>query len=70
MPTPAELDAITQDDLLATGATRWARGDDVIGAFVAEMDFGTAEPVTARLHDEVERGAFGYTPARLVAELQ
>ena len=70
MPTSAELDAITQDDLLATGATRWARGDDVIGAFVAEMDFGTAGPVTARLHDEVERGAFGYTPARLVTELQ
>ena len=70
MPTPAELDAITQDDLLATGATRWARGDDVIGAFVAEMDFGTADPVTARLHHEVERGAFGYTPARLVTELQ
>lgn len=70
MPTPAELDAITQDDLLAGGATRWSRGGDVIGAFVAEMDFGIAAPITARLHQEVERGAFGYTPARLVTELQ
>lgn len=70
MPTFAELDAITQDDLIASGATRWFRGGDVIGAFVAEMDFGIAAPVTARLRDEVALGAFGYTPARLVTELQ
>lgn len=70
MPSPAELDAITQDDLLATAATRWSRGGDVIGAFVAEMDFGVAEPITERLHAEVDRGAFGYLPAPLAAELR
>lgn len=70
MPSPAELDAITQADLIATGATRWARGDDVIGAFVAEMDFGIAAPITERLHAEVDRGAFGYLPAPLAAELR
>ena len=70
MPTLAELDAITQADLIAGGATRWFRGGDVIGAFVAEMDYGIAEPITARLHREVDRGAFGYPPARLVTELQ
>jgi cysteine-S-conjugate beta-lyase len=70
MPTLAELDAITRADLVATGATRWARGGDVIGAFVAEMDFGIAAPITRRLHEEVERGAFGYLPAPMVTELQ
>ncbi|ASK66243.1 aminotransferase class I/II [Brachybacterium avium] len=70
MPTPTELDAITQADLIAAGATRWSRGDDVIGAFVAEMDFGIAEPITRRLHREVDRGSFGYLPSPMVSELQ
>lgn len=69
MPSIEQLDAITQDDLVAAGATRWARGGDVIGAFVAEMDFGVPAAVTERLHTEVERGAFGYLPARLATEL-
>ena len=59
MPSIEQLDAITQDDLVAAGATRWARGGDVIGAFVAEMDFGVPAAVTERLHTEVERGAAG-----------
>lgn len=70
MPSIDELDAITQDELTATGATRWARGGDVIGAFVAEMDYGIAEPITQRLHREVDRGAFGYLPTPLKAEMQ
>lgn len=70
VPTIAALDAITQDELVAAGATRWARGGDVIGAFVAEMDFGIAEPITRRLHAEVDRGAFGYLPSAMVTELQ
>lgn len=70
MPSIEQLDAITQDDLIAAGATRWARGGDVIGAFVAEMDFGVPAAVTERLHAEVDRGAFGYLPAPLAAELQ
>lgn len=70
MPSIEQLDAITQDDLVAAGATRWARGGDVIGAFVAEMDFGVPAAVTERLHTEVERGAFGYLPARLATELR
>ncbi|MGP9680833.1 MalY/PatB family protein [Brachybacterium sp. AOP3-A1-3] len=69
MPSPAEIDAITQGDLIATGATRWAGDADVIGAFVAEMDFGIAPPITERLHFEVDRGAFGYLPAHLATEL-
>src|SRR5699024_10862623 len=48
MPTFEELDAITLADLQATGATKWSRGSDLIGAFVAEMDFGIAAPITRR----------------------
>lgn len=70
MPSTAQLNAITQQDLAATGATKWVRGDDVIGAFVAEMDFGVAPQITERLHREVDRGAFGYLPAHLRTELK
>lgn len=70
MPCFDQLDAITQEQLVATGATRWTLGEDVIGAFVAEMDFGIAAPITQRLHAEVDRAAFGYLPAALAAELQ
>lgn len=70
MPMTAELDAITQADLIATGATRWVRGGDVIGAFVAEMDFGIAAPIIGRLHHEVDLAGFGYLPDHLVTELQ
>src|SRR5690625_98225 len=70
MPTFEELDAITLADLQATGATKWSRGSDLIGAFVAEMDFGIAAPITRRLHREVDRAAFGYLPRDLKAEMR
>lgn len=70
MPSFAELDAISQQQLIATGATRWTLGDDVIGAFVAEMDFGIAPPILERLHREVDRAGFGYLPDAMVAELK
>lgn len=70
MPTFEELDAITLEDLQATGATKWCRGGDLIGAFIAEMDFGIAPPITQRLHREVERAAFGYLPRALRTEMQ
>ena len=70
MPTFEELDAITLADLQATGATKWSRGSDLIGAFVTEMDFGIAAPITRRLHREVDRAAFGYLPRDLKAEMR
>ena len=70
MPTIEQLDAITQQDLEASGATKWSRSDGSIGAFIAEMDFGIAGEITARLHREVDRGAFGYLPRDLKVELQ
>ena len=61
MPTPEELDAITPDACRAAGHLKWTKfGPDRLGAFVAEMDFGTAPAVTAALHEAVERGQLGY----------
>lgn len=49
---------------------KWTRyGPDVIGAWVAEMDFGTAPAVTAALHDAIDRGLLGYLPDGLAREM-
>lgn len=64
------LDELTAHDLRAGGSLKWTRFDsDTIGAFVAEMDFGTAPAVTAALHAAVEAGRFGYLPPKLAADL-
>lgn len=78
MPTPAapgpvpftELDAITIESLYEAGHLKWTMfGPGRIGAFVAEMDYGTAPPITAALHDAVDRMIFGYLPPAMGAEL-
>lgn len=48
---------------------KWTRYPNCIGAFVAEMDFGTAPAVEAALRDAVDRSAFGYLPEPLAREL-
>jgi bifunctional pyridoxal-dependent enzyme with beta-cystathionase and maltose regulon repressor activities len=58
----ASYDALTEDALRSAGSLKWTRYGDVIGAFVAEMDFGTAPVVTRALHDAVDAGALGYLP--------
>lgn len=65
----ARLDAITTAQLRAGGTTKWSRPDGAIGAFIAEMDFGTAPAVTAALHDFVDSGRFAYPPTDLAAEM-
>ena len=57
------LDRITVEELRARGGVKWTRGGpDVLGAFVAEMDFGTAPAVDAVLRDLIARQDFGYLP--------
>ena len=63
------MNAITIEQLRATGATKWSATDDSIGAFVAEMDFGVDPAITAALHAAVDDGAFGYMPQRIAADL-
>lgn len=63
-------DELSAEELRRRAAgEKWTRYPDCIGAFVAEMDFGTAPAVEAALRDAIDRGAFGYLPDPLVAEL-
>jgi cysteine-S-conjugate beta-lyase len=63
-------DQITADQLRARGSYKWtAAGPGVIGAFVAEMDFGAAPAVEAALRDVVGRADFGYLTDEAVAAL-
>lgn len=65
-----ELDAITAEYLRSQASVKWSRyGDDAIGAFVAEMDFGTAPCITEALHAAVDAASFGYLPPSLVTAM-
>jgi cysteine-S-conjugate beta-lyase len=58
-PRPS-FDELTEDALRAGGSLKWTRYGPALGAFVAEMDFGTAPAVSRALHDAVDRGQLGY----------
>ena len=66
MPSFAAIaDQITISELRARGSVKWTRGGPgVIGAFVAEMDFGAAPPIKAALRDVINRADFGYLSDR------
>ena len=52
----AALDQISVAELRRRGGLKWTyAGPDVLGAFVAEMDFGTAPAVEAALRDVIAR---------------
>lgn len=65
----ATVDATTAEDLRQIGGTKWA-DPAVMGAFIAEMDFGVAPVIKEALHTAVDEGAFGYTPPKYKAQLQ
>ncbi len=71
MPTFAEIvDRITIDELRRRGSVKWTRGGpDVIGAFVAEMDFGAAPAVGEALRDVMTRADFGYLSQHAIEEM-
>jgi cysteine-S-conjugate beta-lyase len=71
MPTFAETaDRITIDELYRRGSMKWTRGGPgVIGAFVAEMDFGAAPAIAEALRDVIERADFGYLSDQAREEL-
>lgn len=56
----ADFDRIDVGTLRRAGWVKWSAYPGAIGAFVAEMDFGTAPVVTAALRAAVEAGGFGY----------
>ena len=65
------LDEITRVELSRAGSRKWSLHPGTIGAWVAEMDFGTAPAVTEALHRAVSDGDLGYlapTTTRRMAE--
>jgi cystathionine beta-lyase len=54
------FDRITADDLDVPSSRKWSLHPGTIGAWVAEMDFGTAPAVTAALHRALDEGVLGY----------
>jgi cystathionine beta-lyase len=71
MPSFAELtDLITADELRRRGSLKWTRGGpEVIGAFVAEMDFGAAPAIEQALRDAIARADFGYLSEHAIGEM-
>jgi cystathionine beta-lyase len=67
--TAAEFDRIDVGTLRRGGSVKWSMYPEAIGAFVAEMDFGTAPPVAAALHAAVDDAAFGYLPAAVTERM-
>ncbi|MBB3084297.1 MalY/PatB family protein [Geodermatophilus sabuli] len=65
----AGFDALTEEALRAAGGLKWTRYGTAIGAFVAEMDFGTAPEVSRVLHEAVDRGALGYLTAEAASAM-
>ncbi len=59
------FDLIQPADLRRRGSLKWTMYPGTIGAFVAEMDFGTAPEIIAALHRAVDQAAFGYLPRQL-----
>ena len=63
------FDSATVADLRARGSLKWTLHGDALGAWVAEADFGTAQPVLDALHAGVDSLNFGYLPPRLAEEM-
>jgi cystathionine beta-lyase len=66
---PPRFDVLTEQVLREGRSLKWSRYGPAIGAFVAEMDFGTAPAVTRSLLDTVERGQLGYATPEDVEEM-
>lgn len=57
------------DELRTRTSIKWTLyGDDVLPAWVAEMDFALASPIAAALHAAVDRGDIGYRSGAGYAE--
>ncbi len=61
--------APSAEELRAAGSLKWTRFAPALGAWVAEMDWGTAPAVTAALHAAVDAGLLGYLPDGPAAEM-
>lgn len=65
------FDEITAESLRAARWKKWTEFGDATGAWIAEMDFGTAPAVRQMLHRAAETGAgLGYLPSQDLLALQ
>lgn len=62
-------DTLTLEHLTGVVGKKWTTFPDCIGAFIAEMDFGTAPSVIEALRTTVDNGFFGYLPDALEQDL-
>lgn len=63
------FDGITEDQLRSRGSMKWTAHPGMIGAWVAEMDFGVAPVIRDALERALDDGATGYLPTAFSAEL-
>ncbi|WP_427015935.1 MalY/PatB family protein [Pseudarthrobacter sp. P1] len=69
MSATHDFDAITVDALRGIGGLKWSMFPEHVGAFVAEMDFGIAGPITAAISAGTASGFFGYLPPSVGAAM-
>lgn len=69
MVTTHAYDSLTEEQLSGVVGIKWTAYPDCIGAFIAEMDFGTAPCVVDALHATVDAGFYGYLPKALADDL-
>lgn len=67
--TAHPFDALTRPGLDRPESRKWSLHPGKIGAWVAEMDFGTAPAVTDALHRAISGGTLGYLSPPLATEL-
>lgn len=65
-----EFDSIAVADLETVAGKKWSTFPGCTGAWVAEMDFGTAPAIQDQLRRVVNEGFFGYLPDFLRNEMQ
>lgn len=64
------FDSLTVDQLRQGGSLKWSAYPDSLGAWVAEMDFGTAPGVIEAAQKTLVDGLTGYAPNYLVTQMQ
>ncbi len=67
--TSLRIDDIQMETLREIGSVKWSQFPGKVGAFIAEMDFGIAPPITKALHEAVQVGNFGYLPRALAEQM-
>lgn len=63
MSLTSKIDAVTQESLHAAGSKKWSTSPGVIGATVAEMDFGVSDEIEAAMRSVLDRSVLSYLPA-------